>query len=1294
MTARLFSCWFAASVAVTSAAALAGAHPAAATPPSMRPVEVGHAVKADESPPLRSIRPRPPPAAAAAPAIRHREQNQPFPIAPLSVDPVQQLQAPTASAPAALTSWDGISNINGSVPPDTEGDVGPNDYVQWVNLSFAVWSKTGTLLYGPVAGNTIWSGFGGVCETDNQGDPVVVYDRLADRWVFTQFGFSGSGSTGPYFMCMAVSTTGDPTGPYFRYAFPINTSSGDFPDYPKVGVWPDGYYMSTNNFSGSAFAGAGAYVFDRAKMLTGDAAANTDFASFQLPIQYEGLLPASVSGPTSPPAGSPDYFGSVDTSSSMGTGDKFQIWKLHADFATPASSTLAGPTDVPVAAYTWSFCGQLHPTGCIPQPSTHRTLDPLADRLMFRLQYRNFGDHETLVASHNVNVGSSGADRAGERWYEIRSPGGSPVVTQQGTFAPADSINRWMGSAAMDGNGDIALGYSASAASATFPSVFYTGRLAGDPAGTMTLGEGSLATGAGSQTGISRWGDYSAMSVDPTDDLTLWYTQEYYSTSSSSGWKTRIGSFRLASVPTVTLTNPANGSFTNNVTPTFSGTAGTAAADSSTVTVNVYGGTGVGGTPVQTRTATIAPDGTWSATASPALAPGTYTARAQQSDTSGDTGYSSANTFTVDTTAPAVTLTAPANGSSTNVTTPTFSGAAGTATGDSPTVTVKVYSGSAASGTPVQTRTATVSAGSWSISASPPLTEGTYTAQAAQTDAAGNIGTGTATFTIDTTAPVVTLTAPVNGSSTNAATPTFSGAAGTATGDSTTVTVKVYSGSAASGTPVQTRTATVSAGSWSVSASPALAEGTYTARAQQSDAAGNVGTSAANTFIVDTTPPVVTLTAPANGSFTNNTTPTFSGAAGTATGDSTSVTVKVYSGSAASGTPVQTRTATVSAGSWSVSASPALAEGTYTARAQQSDAAGNAGTSTPNTFSVDTTAPVVTLTSPAGGTSIETATPAFSGAAGTAPGDSTTVTVKVYSGSAATGTPVQTRIATVSAGSWSVSASPALAPGSYTAQAQQSDAAGNVGTSAQPPTFTVLAEQPPVASFTFAPPQPLVGQAIFFDGSPSSDPDGAIAAWSWDFGDGSPLGAVSQPMHAYAAAGGYPVSLTVTDDDGNVGSVAETVTVIAPVGSPSVNAPSQQPPATPQASPANPTTPPLKAYLRVPKQALGTALARGVTLQLGANAAARATLRVTVGGAAARLLRRGAASRTKSQRFVIGQLQVTLAKPGIVGEVIRLRHRTVRLLRTAGRVPMSFQLVVVDYTGRSTTLSTHVVLSA
>jgi hypothetical protein len=311
-----------------------------------------------------------------------------------------------------------------------------------------------------------------------------------------------------------------------------------------------------------------------------------------------------------------------------------------------------------------------------------------------------------------------------------------------------------------------------------------------------------------------------------------------------------------------------------------------------------------------------------------------------------------------DTTAPSVTLASPADGSSTD-STPTFSGVAGTAPGDSRTVTVNVYAGASATGTPVQTRTTTAAAnGSFSVPASPSLAPGTYTARAAQTDSGGNTGLSAPTtfHVVDLTPPVVTLTSPANGSSTSDATPTFAGVAGTATGDSSSVLVEVYAGTSATGTPVAQLIATVgSGGAYSVEAAPPLAEGTYTARARQTDASGNTGLSAPTTFTVDTTPPALTLTDPANGSSLTTSTPTFQGVAGTGAGDSSSVTVKVYPGPSASGTPIQTLTATAGAGGAYAVTAAALANGTYTARAEQRDTAGNTGLSNANTFTVTVT---------------------------------------------------------------------------------------------------------------------------------------------------------------------------------------------------------------------------------------------------------------------------------------------------------------------------------------------------
>src|SRR5256712_5727934 len=284
----------------------------------------------------------------------------------------------STAAPAASSSFEGIGQGFAGftvqyAPPDTNGTVGPNKFVQQFNLSFGVCGKTGTRLYGPAKINTLFTGFGGLCETDNDGDPSVVYDQLADRWLITQFAVSGAnGSSVPYLECIAVSTSGDPTGTYYRYSFPRSY----FPDYPKLGLWPDAYYMSTNDFSGNSFAGATTWAFDRASMLAGTPATTQ---LFHLSFLYGGLLPSTLDGKTLPPAGSPNYFVSLGDASSL------YLWKFHVDFANSANSTLLGPLSIPVAGYTELCNGGT----CVPQAGTTQQLDSLADRVMYRLRHRN-----------------------------------------------------------------------------------------------------------------------------------------------------------------------------------------------------------------------------------------------------------------------------------------------------------------------------------------------------------------------------------------------------------------------------------------------------------------------------------------------------------------------------------------------------------------------------------------------------------------------------------------------------------------------------------------------------------------------------------------------------------------------------------------------------------------------------------------------------------------------------------------------------------------------------------------
>ncbi|HEY4886906.1 MAG TPA: pre-peptidase C-terminal domain-containing protein [Myxococcales bacterium] len=500
----------------------------------MRGAEVSSALRHDDSPPLTLM----PIAPSSGQRVEHEVKKLPRRFSThAAFDPVAQLSAPALLIPATSKNFDGVGNgfagpsgtftVN-AAPPDTNGDVGPNHYVQTVNTDFAVFNKSGTPVYGPVPINTLWSNFGGGCQTNNDGDPVVIYDPIADRWVISQFSVTGAnGATTPFLQCVAVSQTADPTGAYYRYSFPYT----GFNDYPKMGVWPDGYYITFNMFNatGTAFLGSKVCAYDRAKMLTGAPATQH---CFDTSTAYGGLLPADLDGSRLPPTGAPNYVLALGA-----TANTLAFWKFHVDWTTPSSSTFTGPTTLNTAAYSEACAGGT----CIPQSGTTQKLDSLADRLMFRLAYRNFADHEALVVNHSITAGSS----TGVRWYEVRVAGGTPSIFQQGTYAP-DASYRWMGSIALDQAGNMGLGFSTSSSS-LHPEIRYTGRLAGDAPGQMTQGEGTIIAGLGSQTGsnLARWGDYSMMAVDPVDDCTFWFTTEYIPANGAFNWRTRIGSFKF-----------------------------------------------------------------------------------------------------------------------------------------------------------------------------------------------------------------------------------------------------------------------------------------------------------------------------------------------------------------------------------------------------------------------------------------------------------------------------------------------------------------------------------------------------------------------------------------------------------------------------------------------------------------------------------------------------------------------------------------------------------------------------
>ncbi|MCK9422953.1 MAG: T9SS type A sorting domain-containing protein [Bacteroidales bacterium] len=443
-------------------------------------------------------------------------------------DPALQNYFGRTLTDTTILNFDGMGNAGGYVPPDTHGDVGLSQYFQVVNCSYAIFNKSGSRIFGPYATSSVWSG---MPNNSNDGDAIVLYDETANRWLFSQFSLPNGSSTPPFYQMIAVSQTSDPTGSWYRYQYEFSA----MPDYPKFGIWPDGYYMSTNDFvSGSGWVGNGAYSYDRTAMLAGNPEAQR--ISFTLPAGSEGfisLLPADCDG-TFPPIGTPNYFTYIKTHESQHLG----VIEFHSDWTNPANATFGNTSFLDVNPF--NTLGGFD--NGIPQRDSPQKLETLSDRLMYRQQFRQFVDYSSMVLNHSVDAGSG---VSGVRWYELRNTGTGWSVYQQSTYAP-DSNSRWMGSIAQDTAGSIALGYSVSSTT-MYPAIRYTGRLKTDPLNVMTINERTIIDGGGSQTGNwsgrSRWGDYSAMNVDPSTPTTFWYTTEYYLTTSSSSWQTRIGSF-------------------------------------------------------------------------------------------------------------------------------------------------------------------------------------------------------------------------------------------------------------------------------------------------------------------------------------------------------------------------------------------------------------------------------------------------------------------------------------------------------------------------------------------------------------------------------------------------------------------------------------------------------------------------------------------------------------------------------------------------------------------------------
>lgn len=537
------------------------------------------------------------------PRRRYPRDGAFVPEEPAGSDPLLEIQAAYTEAPASVDpllnfAGQGYTGVN---PPDTVGDVGGDYYVQSINGSggamVTVYNKTtGALAAGPFAMDGLAAG--GSCAT-GLGDPIVLFDRGADRWVLTEFASSGN------HLCVYISTTNNPTGTYCRYDF----TTPAFPDYPKYGVWTDAYYVTTNESSPTI------YALDRANMMTcGTARAAQSFTVASLSgFSFQTLTPADLDGVTDPPVGTPGILmrhrdTEVHGPSGMPSADQLELWAFHVDWTTPASSTLTALPAISTAEFDSTLCG-LTSFSCMSMPGVTQgsgsSLDPLREVVMNRLGYRVLDGQQVLVGNLVTDVGS---DQGGVRWFELRNTGSGWSLAQEGTYSP-DAVNRWMGAIAMDSAGNILLGYNASNGSVA-PSLRYTGRYSTDPAGTMTVAETVLVAGSAAN-GSNRYGDYAAMSVDPSDDCTFWFTGEY---NAASTWSTRVGSvkFSACGTPDFTLSSvPTSREICVGANATYNLTVGSVSGYNTQVTLSTSGNPGSAGfsvnpvTPAGTSTLTI-----------------------------------------------------------------------------------------------------------------------------------------------------------------------------------------------------------------------------------------------------------------------------------------------------------------------------------------------------------------------------------------------------------------------------------------------------------------------------------------------------------------------------------------------------------------------------------------------------------------------------------------------------------------------------------------------------------------
>ncbi len=591
---------------------------------------------------------------------------------------------PTPAMPPPLLTFDGINSVDSGcmcLPPDTQGDVGPNHYVEVVNTAFRVYDKNGTPLTPTTTFNSLFATLLGTpCSGLNAGDPFVLYDHQANRWLLSDFAFATFPSAGPFYQCIAVSTSPDPAGTYTLYALQHDPANIDWlGDYPKFAMWNDGgtqnaYFFTVNLFDGfptTSFQGVRAYALDRASMIGGGAA---NAIAFTIPPAGLGdsysLVPAYFRTGLGPPLGRDEMLLAVDSPASNPTTlTQVKAWKFHVDFAISGNSTIGiGANHSPNALITvngfieaWTNTSGFT---IVPQLGTAQHLDTLGDRIMTPVVYYNNGTTESLWADQTVMM-TFPAGPSAIRWYQFDVAGGnfpaSPV--QQQTFDNAgDGLWRFMSSIAVDNAGNTAIAYSVSDET-IFPGIRYAGRLAADPPANLAQGEAIMTNGGGAQThSAGRWGDYTYTSIDPTDGITFWHVNEYYPVTSSASWFTRIGTFQFPAAPTPTPMPSPTATATATATPTATATATATPTATATATVIPTA------TPTATATATVTPTATATATATAtptATATTTPTATATVTPTATATATATPTATATATATPTATATASATATAT-----------------------------------------------------------------------------------------------------------------------------------------------------------------------------------------------------------------------------------------------------------------------------------------------------------------------------------------------------------------------------------------------------------------------------------------------------------------------------------------------------------------------------------------------------------------------------------------------------------------------------------------------------